>query len=94
MDTYLLEPLQDRDNYLSPQQIPEMVEKQLPGFGMHPKASCSKAFFNSLRKFFQVQRDKLERKIKFVKDIGGNEKSKILEKVSIKHLVSLKSSWR
>ncbi|KAH9700988.1 DNA-directed RNA polymerase III subunit 1 [Citrus sinensis] len=67
--------------YLSPQQVSEIVEKQLAAYG---KESCSEAFLNSLRKFFEVQQDKLDKKIKFVEDIGWDDKSQILEEVTHK----------
>ncbi|KAH9661165.1 DNA-directed RNA polymerase III subunit 1 [Citrus sinensis] len=67
--------------YLSPQQVSEIVEKQLAAYG---KESCSEAFLNSLRKFFEGQQDKLDKKIKFVEDIGWDDKSQILEEVTHK----------
>lgn len=61
-----------------------MVEKQLAVYGMHPKESCSEAFLNSLRKFFEGQQDKLEKKNKLAEDIGWDDTPQILEKVTNK----------
>ncbi|KAK1587161.1 hypothetical protein Q3G72_010241 [Acer saccharum] len=72
------------NKYLSPQEISEMVEKQVAGYGMNPDKTCSEAFINSLRKFFESHRDKLERKIKLVEDFSGDRKSEILEEVAHK----------
>lgn len=59
----------------------EIAEKQLAAYD---KESCSEAFLNSLRKFFEGQQDKLDKKIKFVEDIGWDDKSQILEEVTHK----------
>ncbi|KAI9196764.1 hypothetical protein LWI28_026830 [Acer negundo] len=72
------------NKYLSPQEISEMVEKQVAGYGMNPDKTCSEAFINSLRKFFESHRDKLERKIKLLEDFSGDRKSEILEEVAHK----------
>lgn len=61
-----------------------MVEKQLARYGMQPDKCCSEAFINSLRKFLEDRRNKLEKKIKYVEDFGGDEKSEIIEKVAHK----------
>ncbi|KAL5764211.1 hypothetical protein ACOSP7_016562 [Xanthoceras sorbifolium] len=70
--------------YLSPQEISEMVEKKLAGYGMNPDKTGNEAFINSLRKFFESRRDKLEQKIKLVEDFSGEGKSEILQKVAHK----------
>ncbi|KAJ4725928.1 DNA-directed RNA polymerase subunit [Melia azedarach] len=73
-----------RSRYLSPKEISEMVKKQLARYGMQPDKCCSEAFINSLRKFLEDRRNKLEKKIKYVEDFGGDEKSEIIEKVAHK----------
>ncbi|KAL5833044.1 hypothetical protein ACOSQ3_016718 [Xanthoceras sorbifolium] len=70
--------------YLSPQEISEMVEKKLAGYGMNPDKTGNEAFINSLRKFFESRRDKLEQKIKLIEDFSGEGKSEILQKVAHK----------
>ncbi|TXG73952.1 hypothetical protein EZV62_002531 [Acer yangbiense] len=70
--------------YLAPQEISKMVEKQVAGYGMNPDKTCSEAFINSLRTFFESRQDKLEQKIKLIEDFCGDRKSEILEKVAHK----------
>ncbi|KAL5785731.1 hypothetical protein ACOSQ2_008123 [Xanthoceras sorbifolium] len=70
--------------YLSPQEISEIVEKQLAGYGMNPDNTCFEAFINSLQKFIERRRDKLEQTLQLVEDFSGDRKSKILENVAHK----------
>ncbi|XP_031282387.1 DNA-directed RNA polymerase III subunit 1 [Pistacia vera] len=68
------------NKYLSPEEISEMVRK-LAEYGMNSDKCCSEAFIDSLRKFFEGRRDKLENKMKFIEDLSGDKNSDVLEKV-------------
>lgn len=69
------------NKYLSPEEISEMVRKRLAECGVNSDKDCSEAFIDSLRKFFQGHRDKLEKKMKFIEDLSGDTNSEVLEKV-------------